>query len=107
MPIGSLVEGDAVGTKVHDAYGTTRVVATKANGVKEVLRVHTIAGQSLEVTADHLVWRATDLDVGEFTVAGFLRRRRSSAGRSPDFGGSDRRLAQDQQDRASRPDGGL
>jgi ribonucleoside-diphosphate reductase alpha chain len=39
IPIGKLVEDDAVGTKVHDAHGTTRIVATKANGVKEV-RLH-------------------------------------------------------------------
>ena len=92
MPIGSLVEGDAVGTKVHDAYGTTRVVAVKANGVKDVLRVHTFDGQSLDVTADHLVWRATDLVVGEFTVAGFLRVGDHLLDVSPDFGGSDRQL---------------
>jgi ribonucleoside-diphosphate reductase alpha chain len=92
MPIGSLVEGDAVGTKVHDAYGTTRVVAVKANGVKDVLRVHTFEGQSLDVTADHLVWRATDLVVGEFTVAGFLRVGDQLLDVSPDVGGSDRQL---------------
>ena len=93
VPIGSLVEGNAVGIKVHDAYGTTRVVAVKANGVKEVLRVHTSEGQSLDVTADHLVWRATDLVVGEFTVAGFLRVGDQLLDVSPDVGGSDRQLA--------------
>ncbi len=93
VPIGSLVEGNAVGIKVHDAYGTTRVVAVKANGVKEVLRVHTSEGHSLDVTADHLVWRATDLVVGEFTVAGFLRVGDQLLDVSPDVGGSDRQLA--------------
>ncbi len=93
VPIGSLVDGNAVGAKVHDAYGTTRVVAVKANGVKDVLRVHTSAGQSLDVTADHLVWRATDLVVGEFTVAGFLRAGDHLLDVSPDVGGSDRQLA--------------
>ena len=93
VPIGSLVDGNAVGIKVHDAYGTTRVVAVKANGVKEVLRVHTSEGQSLDVTADHLVWRATDLVVGEFTVAGFLRVGDQLLDVSPDVGGSDRQLA--------------
>ena len=92
VPIGSLVEGNAVGTKVHDAYGATRVVAVKANGVKDVLRVHTSEGQSLDVTADHLVWRATDLVVGEFTVAGFLRVGDHLLDVSPDVGGSDRQL---------------
>src|SRR5215831_12032903 len=41
IPIGSLVEKNAVGTKVFDARGTTKVVATKANGAKDVLRLHT------------------------------------------------------------------
>jgi adenosylcobalamin-dependent ribonucleoside-diphosphate reductase len=91
-PIGRLVDGNAVGTKVHDAHGTTRIVAVKANGVKDVLRVHTSGGQSLDVTADHLVWRATDLVAGEFTVAGFLRLGDQLLDVAPDVGGSDRRL---------------
>jgi ribonucleotide reductase alpha subunit len=94
VPIGRLVDGNAVGTKVHDAHGTTRVVAVKANGVKEVLRLHTRDGQSLDVTADHLVWRATDLVVGEFTVAGFLRVGDHLLRVAPDVGGSDRTLTQ-------------
>src|SRR5258706_8104238 len=94
VPIGRLVDGNAVGTKVHDAHGTTRIVAVKANGVKEVLRLHTFGGQSLDVTADHLVWRATDLDVGEFTVAGFLRPGDQLLHVVPDVGGSDRTLTQ-------------
>ena len=92
IAIGSLVESDAVGMKVYDAHGTTRIVATKANGVKEVLRLHTTAGHVLEATADHLVWRATDLDVGEFTVAGFLRPGDHLLYVQPDMGGSDRAL---------------
>jgi ribonucleoside-diphosphate reductase alpha chain len=94
IPIGRLVEDDAVGTKVHDAHGATRIVATKANGVKEVLRLHTRAGDALDVTPDHLVWRAKDLVVGEFTVAGFLRPGDSLLHVDPDVGGSDRRLAE-------------
>ncbi len=94
VPIGSLVDSHAVGTKVHDAHGTTRIVAVKANGVKEVLRLHTRDGQSLDVTADHLVWRATDLDIGEFTVAGFLRVGDHLLHVAPDVGGSDRTLVQ-------------
>ncbi|MGH8963858.1 MAG: vitamin B12-dependent ribonucleotide reductase, partial [Actinomycetes bacterium] len=39
IPIGRLVEQDAVGTKVYDAHGLTRIVATKANGVKDVRRI--------------------------------------------------------------------
>jgi ribonucleoside-diphosphate reductase alpha chain len=92
VPIGSLVDCDAVGTKVYDAQGTTRIVATKANGIKDVLRVHTTCGEVLEATADHLVWRATDLDTGEFTVAGFLRPGDHLLQVQPEVGGSDRRL---------------
>ena len=94
VPIGKLVEDDAVGTKVHDAHGMTRILATKANGVKEVLRLHTRAGYALDVTPDHLVWRAKDLVVGEFTVAGFLRPGDSLLHVDPDVGGADRRLVE-------------
>jgi ribonucleoside-diphosphate reductase alpha chain len=92
VPIGKLVADDAVGTKVYDAHGITRIVATKANGVKDVLRVHTTAGSVLDVTADHLVWRAADLAVGEFTVAGFLRPGDHLLSVHPEVGGSDRSL---------------
>jgi ribonucleoside-diphosphate reductase alpha chain len=92
VPIGSLVSSNAVGTKVYDAHGTTRIVATKANGIKEVLRLHTTAGHVLEATADHLVWRAADADNGEFTVAGFLRPGDHLLYVQPDVGGSDRAL---------------
>ena len=73
IPIGKLVEDDAVGTKVYDAHGVTRIVATKANGVKDVLRLHTKAGYQLDVTADHLVWKNTGDDTGRFVEAGTLR----------------------------------
>jgi ribonucleoside-diphosphate reductase alpha chain len=94
VPIGELVEGNAVGAKVHDARGTTWIVAVKANGVKDVLRLHTSSGQSLDVTEDHLVWRAVDLVVGEFTVAGFLRVGDHLLDVVPDVGGTDRSLTQ-------------
>ncbi|MCK9895701.1 vitamin B12-dependent ribonucleotide reductase [Frankia sp. AgB32] len=73
VPIGSLVEADAVGAKVHDAHGLTRIVATKSNGVKDVLRVWTKAGHALDVTADHLVWRCSGKGSGAFVAAGDLR----------------------------------
>src|SRR5215471_5847995 len=57
VPIGKLVEERAIGTKVFDAHGITKIVAVKANGQKEVLRVHTKAGHALDVTPDHLVCR--------------------------------------------------
>ena len=73
IPIGELVDDDAVGVKVYDAHGLTRILATKANGVKPVLRVHTKAGDALDVTADHLVWRASGDGTGSFVPAGSLK----------------------------------
>ena len=73
VPIGELVERDAVGAKVYDASGVTRIVATKANGVREVIRLHTEAGYTLDVTPDHLVWKATGAGTGAFVEAGTLR----------------------------------
>ena len=73
IPIGELVDDDAVGVKVYDAHGLTRILATKANGVKPVLRVHTKAGYALDVTADHLVWRASGDGTGSFVPAGSLK----------------------------------
>jgi ribonucleoside-diphosphate reductase alpha chain len=93
VPIGSLVAGNAVGAKVYDAHGVTQVVATKSNGIKEVLRLHTFDGQFLDVTADHLVWRATDLNDGAFAEAGALRVGDQLLDVTPEVGGSDRRLS--------------
>ena len=73
IPIGKLAEDDAVGTKVYAANGLTRIIATKANGVKPVLRVHTKAGYALDVTADHLVWRSSGEGTGSFVPAGSLK----------------------------------
>jgi len=73
VPIGELVERKAVGTKVYDADGLTSIVATKHNGVKDVLRLHTKSGHQLDVTADHLVWRASESRSGRFVEAGQLR----------------------------------
>ena len=72
IPIGKLVADDAVGTKVYDAQGLTSIVATKFNGVKDVLRLHTKAGYTLDVTADHLVWRSSGMGTGQFVPAGTL-----------------------------------
>src|SRR5919109_3049607 len=72
VPIGRLVEENAVGAKVYDAHGVTRIVATKANGMKPVLRLHTKAGYALDVTPDHLVWRSYGYDLGRFVPAGSL-----------------------------------
>jgi ribonucleoside-diphosphate reductase alpha chain len=88
VPIGALVEGNAVGAKVYDATGLTKIVATKANGVKDVLRLHTSAGYTLDVTADHLVWRADDLIGGAFVAAGDLRVGEALLQINPSMGGS-------------------
>jgi ribonucleoside-diphosphate reductase alpha chain len=92
VPIGKLVDDNAIGAKVYDADGVTRIVAAKANGVKDVLRLHTKAGYTLDVTADHLVWRAEALESGVFTPAGALRRGDALLHVDPEVGGSDRRL---------------
>jgi ribonucleoside-diphosphate reductase alpha chain len=92
IPIGKLVADDAVGAKVYDAHGLTRIVATKSNGVKDVLRLHTKAGYTLDVTGDHLVWRATDLVNGAFVTAGTLRVGDALLQVEPDVGGPDRQV---------------
>jgi ribonucleoside-diphosphate reductase alpha chain len=55
VPIGELVEGDEVGHEVYDANGTTRILATKANGHKQVLRARLRNGSFVEATPDHIV----------------------------------------------------
>ena len=54
-PIGEIVEQDLTGSEIHDARGTTRVVAVKDNGVKRVHRVLLRDGTFVEATGDHLV----------------------------------------------------
>ncbi|HSS10657.1 MAG TPA: hypothetical protein VLL25_12280, partial [Acidimicrobiales bacterium] len=73
VPIGRLVESGAVGAKVYDAHGLTKITAVKANGRKPVLRVHSKAGVVLDVTPDHLVWRASGFETGSFVRADALR----------------------------------
>ncbi|MPZ87939.1 MAG: ribonucleoside-diphosphate reductase [Nitriliruptorales bacterium] len=73
VPIGEVVDRDAVGTKVYDSQGVTKVVATKHNGRKRVLRIHLKSGAYLDVTPDHLVWKAQDAGYGTFVEAGTLR----------------------------------
>jgi ribonucleoside-diphosphate reductase alpha chain len=94
VPIGKLVEEDAVGTKVYDASGLTRIVATKANGEKDVLRIHTKAGDTLDLTSDHLVWKADGTYGGEFVPAGQLRVADMLLSVEPEVGGADRRTVE-------------
>ncbi|HET8789415.1 MAG TPA: vitamin B12-dependent ribonucleotide reductase, partial [Actinomycetes bacterium] len=56
VPIGELVERQAIGTVVYDAHGETRVRAVKANGDKRVFRVLLRNGSFVETTGDHLVY---------------------------------------------------
>jgi ribonucleoside-diphosphate reductase alpha chain len=93
VPIGALVKDNAVGTKVYDATGLTKIVATKANGVKDVLRLHTSAGYTLDVTADHLVWRAANLADGAFVAAGDLGVGDALLYADPDVAGTNSALA--------------
>ena len=93
VPIGALVKDNAVGTKVYDAAGLTKIVATKANGVKDVLRLHTSAGYTLDVTADHLVWRAVNLADGAFVAAGDLGVGDALLHTDPDVAGTNSALA--------------
>jgi len=59
VPIGRLVEGEAVGREVYDRKATTRIRAVASNGVKPVLRVVLKNGNDIEVTPDHHVWVET------------------------------------------------
>ncbi len=89
VPIGELVEQNAVGAKVYDAHGLTIILAVKNNGVKDVLRIHTKAGYALDVTADHLVWKADDAGLldGAFVEAGSLHAGDRLLTVDPDMGG--------------------
>src|SRR5271166_975522 len=60
VPIGELVDGDEVGREVYDANGVTRVVATRANGRKRVLRAQLRNGSFVEATPDHVVKAVAD-----------------------------------------------
>ena len=62
--------------------------------MKDVLRLHTKAGYTLDVTADHLVWRADDVDSGDFIPAGALRPGDPLLYVEPEIGGTDRWLAE-------------
>ncbi len=55
VPIGEIVKGDQVGREVYDSSGTTRVLAVKASGRKEVRRVRLRNGSFIEATPDHVV----------------------------------------------------
>jgi ribonucleoside-diphosphate reductase alpha chain len=73
VPIGKLVDDAAIGSKVFDAYGLTKILAVKHNGRKDVLRIHARGGVTLDVTGDHLVWCGVDECSGDFVEASSLR----------------------------------
>ena len=60
IPIGDIVDGKMTGQLVFDAHGITRIVATKANGVKPVFRVNLSNGNFIEATAEHLILTRAD-----------------------------------------------
>jgi ribonucleoside-diphosphate reductase alpha chain len=60
VPIGELVERQAIGTVVYDAHGETRVRAVKFNGSKRVYRVRLRNGSFVEATGDHVVFAASE-----------------------------------------------
>jgi ribonucleotide reductase alpha subunit len=64
VPIGELVERQAVGTVVYDSHGETRVRAVKFNGSKRVYRVRLRNGSFIEATGDHVVFAAPGRRVG-------------------------------------------
>ena len=70
LPIGEFVEENAIGAKVYDAHGVTRIVAIKANGVKEVLRLHTKAGYSSTSRPTTWCGGAPAIGTGRFVPAG-------------------------------------
>ena len=55
ISIGDIVTKNLVGLPVYDDQGTTRVVAVKHNGIKDVYRVTLTNGNFIEATGDHLV----------------------------------------------------
>lgn len=67
VPIGKLVDENRVGTKVINADGSlAQILAVKNNGKKEVFRIETYAGYSIEATADHLIWKHSGQGSGRF-----------------------------------------
>ncbi|GAC1410155.1 MAG: hypothetical protein NVSMB57_03630 [Actinomycetota bacterium] len=60
VPIGKIVDENLVGLEVFDSSGSTRVVATKNNGVKKVFRVLLRNGAFVEATGDHVVRAVAD-----------------------------------------------
>ena len=58
IAIGEIVEKKMVGLEVYDRDGVTRVAAAKRNGEKPVLRIELANGNTVEATADHLIWAA-------------------------------------------------
>ncbi|AEF81767.1 adenosylcobalamin-dependent ribonucleoside-diphosphate reductase [Leadbettera azotonutricia] len=60
IPIGKLVEQKRIGARVYDKDGITEILAVKENGTKPVLRIALKNGNTLEATADHLVFADID-----------------------------------------------
>ena len=89
VPIGKLVEDDAIGTKVFDAHGLTQVVAVKANGASRS-RACTPSRASPS-TSPATTWSgARAVGNGGFVEAARSAPAISSSGIAPSRGGSGR-----------------
>ncbi|MDQ3441870.1 MAG: hypothetical protein M3478_16125, partial [Planctomycetota bacterium] len=78
IPIGRIVSERLIGLELFDGTdggdGIARVTAVMSNGVKTVYRVLIATGQTVEATADHLVYvHSTRTDAGEWRQLGQLR----------------------------------
>ena len=78
MPIGDIVDGKMTGQLVFDAHGITRIVATKANGVKPVFRVNLSNGNFIEATAEHFILTRADRMKSSVVEARRRARRKRS-----------------------------
>ena len=64
VPIGELVEQNAVGAKVFDAHGVTRIVAVRTREAGRFFEAATWPAARAYVTADHLVWKSSGVGAG-------------------------------------------
>jgi len=68
VPIGRIVglfeQGQSL--EVLSANGAAKVLAVKRNGLKDVYKLTTYSGHIIEATEDHLIWKATGVNSGQF-----------------------------------------
>jgi ribonucleoside-diphosphate reductase alpha chain len=103
VAIGEIVERNLVGQEVFDRDGVTRVVSVKSSGSKPVLRAVLANGNSVEATADHLIWAAPAdtpagrgyqfVELGE-VVPGMRLAQRTNTEIRPNGGGDSREASE-------------